>query len=231
MILEIVVTAGVVTAVAGGLGRLGRSRAEADWGGPWLNRLDGLNRLFCRYYHGLSAEPIPLPDKGGAIVVANHVSGLDPFLLAAACRRPLRFMIAREQYQRWWLKWFFDATGCIPVDRKVRAEQALRLAAAALRAGEVVALFPHGHIQRHDDPAHPIKAGAVRLSSYTDSPIYPNRVEGVTAKGFVILGVLIPSRARIHSFAPLVCGATELEICLEQLACILNKAVEPERET
>lgn len=205
-----------------GLLRLARRAARADWGQGWLNNLDGLNRLFCRYYHGLVYDEIPLPPTGGAIVVANHISGLDPFLLATACRRPLRFMIAREQYERWWLKWFFDVTGCIPVDRKARPEQALRLALAALNRGEVVALFPHGHIHLAHHPPRKLKAGAVRLSRKTGCPIFPARIEGVTGKGLVALAVLLPSRTRLKSFPAMVCVQADLEFCLEELACILN---------
>ena len=89
----------------------------ADWGSRWLNRLDGLNRILCRRVHRLKHEPLKLPVSGGVLVASNHVSGLDPLLLIAASPRPLRFLIAREQYQRWWLRWLFRAVGCIPVER------------------------------------------------------------------------------------------------------------------
>src|SRR5690348_6145629 len=73
----------------------------ADWGHRWLNRLDGLNRILCRRVHRLKHAPIELPATGGVLVASNHVSGLDPLLLIAASPRPLRFLIAREPYERW----------------------------------------------------------------------------------------------------------------------------------
>src|SRR5688500_11612253 len=90
---------------------------KADWGNKWLNRLDGLNRIFCRRFHRLRHGKLSLPEEGGALLASNHVSGLVPLLLIAASRRPLRFMIAREEYERWWLKWLLRAVGCIPVER------------------------------------------------------------------------------------------------------------------
>ncbi len=68
-----------------------------DWGQGWLNVLDGFNRIFCRQFHRLNEVWLDLPEAGPAVVVSNHVSGLDPLLLIASSPRPLRFLIASEQ--------------------------------------------------------------------------------------------------------------------------------------
>src|SRR5256885_14840346 len=132
---------------------------EADWGGRWLNRLDGLNRIFCRRVHGLSNERLALPASGPVLLASNHSSGLDPLLLIAASRRPLRFVIAREQYERWWLRWLFRAIGCIPIDREREPRAAMYAARRALAAGEIVALFPQGRIYLDDEPPAPLRRG------------------------------------------------------------------------
>ncbi len=196
---------------------------EADWGSPWLNRLDGLNRLFCRRYHRLECEIDPLPLQGGAIIVANHVSGLDPLLLIAAYRRPLRFMIAREQYERFWLTWLFRAVGCIPVDRRGRPDQALREALRVLGNGEVVAMFPHGKIHLDTDPPRKLKAGAVRLAHMTGCPVYPVRLDGIRGQGHTVLAVPLRSRARLRGFAPLQCQREDVDHCLRRVARLLTK--------
>jgi len=170
------------------------SQSRADWGGMHVNWLDGLTRLLCKVLHRHPGLVLPLPEQGPAIVAANHVSGLDPLLLIAASRRPLRFLIASEEYHRPVLHWIFKAAGCIPVDRKGRAEQALRAARRALEQGEVIALFPHGKIHLDSDPPRPIKAGVVRLAIWTNTPIYPVRLDGITAQGHVLLAPFVPSR-------------------------------------
>jgi 1-acyl-sn-glycerol-3-phosphate acyltransferase len=162
-----------------------RSAQGAEWGAFWLNRLDGLNRLYCRYFHRMPPVNLPLPQTGAVVVVSNHISGLDPLLMVAASRRPLRFMIAREQYERFGLRWLFRGAGCIPVDRATNPEKALRQAFKALREGEVVALFPHGKIHLDSDPPRKIKAGAARLALITQSPIVPLRIRGVRAQGHI----------------------------------------------
>ena len=71
-----------------------------DWGNKFANRIDGLNRLFIHRYHNLQPTTIDLPEKGPAIVVANHISGLDALMLIASARRPLHFLIVEKESQR-----------------------------------------------------------------------------------------------------------------------------------
>jgi 1-acyl-sn-glycerol-3-phosphate acyltransferase len=174
-----------------------RDANGADWGSFWLNRLDGLNRLFCHHYHRLESLPVPLPRIGGAILVSNHISGLDPLLMIASCDRPLRFLIAREQYQRFGMQWLFRAVGCIPVDRQNSPEKALRQALKALGQGEVIALFPHGKIHLDSDPPRKIKPGAARLAARTQLPLIALRISGVAAQGEVMRPVFLRGRAVI----------------------------------
>ncbi len=175
-----------------------REANGADWGSFWLNRLDGLNRLFCRYYHRLESAPVPLPVQGGAILVSNHISGLDPLLMIASSDRPLRFLIAREQYRRFGMQWLFRAVGCIPVDREKSPEKALRQAFKALQQGEVIALFPHGKIHLDSDPPRKIKPGAARLAARTKLPLIVLHIRGVAAQGEVMRPVFLRSRAVIR---------------------------------
>ena len=193
----------------------------ADWGGSFLNRLDGLNRFYCRVVHGLAPETFELPESGPAIVVANHISGLDPLLMIASSPRPLRFMIAREQYERFGLKRLFHAIGTIPVDRSGRPEKAMRDAIKALSEGEVVALFPHGRIHLPGDPPRKLKGGAAKLAEMTGAPVYALKIAGVTAKRAVVAAVFIPSRSSVEEVAVLP-PDQGYERLMEQLELIYN---------
>ncbi|MCU7842728.1 MAG: 1-acyl-sn-glycerol-3-phosphate acyltransferase [Candidatus Thiodiazotropha sp. (ex Monitilora ramsayi)] len=180
------------------LSRLCLAVNRTDWGSPWLNGLDGLNLLFCTRYHRLSLVDLPLPEQGPAVVVANHVSGLDPLLMIACSRRPLHFLIAREQYQRFGLQWLFRAAGCIPVDRERSPEKALRKAFGALREDKVVAVFPHGKIHLDSDPPRRTKAGASRLAQITQSLVVPVRISGISREGHVIASVFFRAKAKVE---------------------------------
>jgi len=215
---------GLVALWLGGRWALQKCEAAnvADWGNRWINRLDGLNRLFCRHFHRLGRQDIPLPARGGVVVVSNHVSGLDPLLLIAASARPLRFLIAREEYERWWLTWLFRAVGCIPVERTQNPRAAFAEAQRQLQAGEVVALFPHGHIHLDHYPPKPLKRGATLLAHAAGVPIIAVRLDGVRGQGLTISAVFLRSRVRLRHHAPLHPTDHEADQMLAQLAQLLS---------
>lgn len=172
---------------------------EVNWGGWWLNVIDGLARRYVRRFHRLGGTRLHLPD-GGVLVAANHVSGLDPLLLITASRRPLRFLIAEEEYNRFGLRWLFRSAGCIPVDRGGRTDAAFRAAVRALKAGEAVALFPHGRIFLDDQPESRVKPGVLRLAQLANCPIVPARIEGVAGQGTVFNCLFLRGHVRLTDF-------------------------------
>jgi len=191
---------------------------EVDWGSRWFGLIDGLNRYLCLRFHRLQPVQIDLPTKGGCILACNHVSGLDPLVLIAAARRPLRFMIAREEYERFGLQWLFRGVGCIPVERSGRPELALREALRTLQAGEVLAIFPHGKMHLDTDPPRKLKKGVAWLASQTNVPVIPARLTGVRGEGHTLLSVLMRSRVNIEMFDPIICESSKSNDCLESIA-------------
>lgn len=189
----------------------GRKWNRIDWGIPWLNCIDGLLRAFCVRYHRLQSSECQLPATGAALIGSNHVSGLDPFLLIASSKRPLRFLMAIEEYERFGLKWLFRAAGCVPVERESRPELAMREAIRLLRRGEVVAIFPHGKIHLDSDPPRPIKKGIIRLAQLTNVPVVSARIEGVAGQGTVVNAVLKRSHAVVKTYPVLLPPHTDGE--------------------
>jgi 1-acyl-sn-glycerol-3-phosphate acyltransferase len=153
--------------------------------------------------------------------VANHVSGLDPLLLVAACQRPLRFIIAREQYERFGLRWLLRAIGCIPVDRAASPHRALAAARRALQHGEVVALFPQGRIHLDTEGPVRLKPGILHLAKLSGAPVYPLRIDGVRGVGRTLRAVFLRSRARLTVFPHLYYEEGEPERMLETLGRLL----------
>ncbi|MBZ5487292.1 acyl-[ACP]--phospholipid O-acyltransferase [Halomonas aquamarina] len=107
-----------------------------------------LSFLLTRHYrvdvHGLEN----LPSQGGVLLLGNHISWVDWAMVQIASPRPVRFVMLKSVYERWYLRGFFKALGCIPIERGENARQALEAVAEQLNAGEVVCLFPEGAISR-----------------------------------------------------------------------------------
>ncbi len=182
---------------------MGKKNNNADWGHWGANILDGWIRIYCRRFHRQKNQTITLPDVSPLILAPNHISGIDPFLLITATNKPIRFMIAKEEYEKPILNWMFRAAGCIPVDRNGRVDKAFRSVLRALKDGEIVALFPQGGIHSEETQRHLIKPGIIKLSQLSQSYILPVRINGVGAQGTVARSTIKRSHVVIEQHAVL----------------------------
>src|SRR5689334_8063274 len=95
-----------------------RSRPENR---PIIRVLQVVNIVFARIYHRLSIRaPQQLPHDGPAILVSNHISGVDPLLIQSVCPRMIHWMVAKEYTTLPVLRWVFKQVGAIPVQRSGR---------------------------------------------------------------------------------------------------------------
>ncbi len=120
-----------------------------------------------------------IPESGPAIVVANHRSYFDPIALGvmlARRGRPVRFLGKKEVFDAPVVGPIVRAMGGIRVERGTGSDEPLAEAAAALEAGELVAIMPEGTIPRGPaffDPVLKGRWGAARLAAMTGAPVVP----------------------------------------------------------
>ncbi|MCM8526275.1 MAG: MFS transporter, partial [Lentisphaeraceae bacterium] len=92
-----------------------------------------------------------IPEQGPVLLLPNHVTWMDGFMITAATSRPVKFMISDMYYNVWFLKPFFKWAGFIPVPEakgKKAIVACLTAARDALEDGEVVCIFPEGQLTR-----------------------------------------------------------------------------------
>jgi len=89
-----------------------------------------------------------IPEKKGVLLLGNHISWIDWAIVQIACPRPVRFVMHKSIYNRWYLQWFFKLFGCIPIESGAGSQKTLEYIAELLSDGEVVCLFPEGMISR-----------------------------------------------------------------------------------
>jgi len=127
-----------------------------------------------------------IPERGGVLIIANHVSYVDALLVSAACPRPVRFLVyeafCRKPIVGRVLRYF----GAIPVTG-TRATHALKAAADALKAGEVVCVFPEGQISR-TGMLNAIHKGFELIARRSGAPVVPMVLDRVWGSIFSFEG-------------------------------------------
>ncbi|HJW04188.1 MAG TPA: 1-acyl-sn-glycerol-3-phosphate acyltransferase, partial [Azospira sp.] len=123
-----------------------------------------------------------IPDDGPALLVCNHVSYVDALVIAAACHRPIRFVMDHRIFRLPLLNFIFRQTRAIPIapekEDPAMKEAAFAEVAQALAAGELVALFPEGAITA-DGELGPFRPGTARILAETPVPVVPLALRGL----------------------------------------------------
>ena len=86
-----------------------------------------------------------LPQSGGVLLLGNHISWIDWLVLQAASPRAIKFVMYRPIYNKWYLTWFLRIFKVIPIGGSA-SKESIQTIRSYLENGEVVALFPEGHI-------------------------------------------------------------------------------------
>ncbi len=118
------------------------------------------------------------------LLCPNHDTLVDGFLVSAVL--PLRtwhrlfFVGASEYYATRASAWFARAIGIVPIDADANLPGALRAAAAALRAGRALLIFPEGE-RSIDGQLKRFRPGAALLATTLGVPVVPVHLQGAFA--------------------------------------------------
>ncbi len=130
------------------------------------------------------------------IIIANHISQGDPFLLTPAFPvfskiLPIRFVAKRELFDKPSIrKTFVSALGGFKVERGAGLEKTLEYPLQLLKNGKVVAIFPTGMREKPYGRPRKARRGAAYLALKTGVPIltmYVRNVKGITFENFIKL--------------------------------------------
>ena len=116
-----------------------------------------------------------VPADGPVLIIANHVSYMDPILLGLGIEqrgRMVRYLAKRELFDHWFTGPVMRGADQILVDRRGDAGAALKHAELAMLDSKLLIIFPEGTIHPTFDVAHG-KTGAARLALSTKVPVIP----------------------------------------------------------
>lgn len=91
-----------------------------------------------------SVDEHNIPMTGPLIVAPNHLSFLDPPIIACSQRREVTFMAKEELFKVFFLGWLIRSVGAFPLRRGAGDMEAIRKAIELLKQGRAVLIFPEG---------------------------------------------------------------------------------------
>ncbi len=137
-------------------------------------------------YRVRSSGTEQFPATGGVVLIANHLSYVDVAVLQLACPRPIRFVGNSGLRQHSFFDWCFRASACIGISPRQPAE-GFKRAVKALRAGEVVCIFPEGQISRTGQLMR-IQKGFELLARQAQVPVVAAAIDGLWGSVFSFAG-------------------------------------------
>jgi 1-acyl-sn-glycerol-3-phosphate acyltransferase len=165
-----------------------------------------------------------VPREGAALIICNHVSFIDWFVITAASRRPVRFVMDHSIFKMQVLGWIFKLSKAIPIapakEDPNAKEAAFTRIAQDLKDGHLVCIFPEGSITR-DGTLNRFRPGVNRILRDQPVPVIPMALQGLwgsffsRARGKAMSSMPRPSRriitATVEAPMPPTTRAEEME--------------------
>ncbi|MFS1502995.1 MFS transporter [Vibrio lentus] len=126
-----------------------------------------------------------LPEKGGALIVCNHVSYMDALLLSAVCPRLIRFVMEEDYAKLPPLRRFLKRAGVIPISATNRSSirNAFKEVERALHEGHIVCIFPEGKLTSDGEVAEFMR-GMELIIRRSPVPVIPMALKGLWGSYF-----------------------------------------------
>jgi 1-acyl-sn-glycerol-3-phosphate acyltransferase len=128
-----------------------------------------------------------VPAEGPCVIVCNHVSYVDAVVIAACVRRPIRFVMDHRIFAVPLLNFIFRTMRAIPIapakEDVTLKEKAFAEAADALKAGEIICIFPEGKITDNGE-LNRFRPGLQRILEQAPVPVVPMALRGLWGSFF-----------------------------------------------
>jgi len=193
--------------ILGGLIGLYRYLGSGPMPSKMANAFWRSTRLFCFSWHRLQITgKHHVPGDGPVVIVSNHTTAMDPFLIQSSCVRMVRWLML-ESYRVKIAKPLWRAIQPIFLDdvseedSAAPASKQVRQIVRELKKGDVVGVFPEGQLQYDDRDLKPFQDGAAVMAKLGKAAIVPCWIEGTVVSKRKLWHVLKPTHSRI-TFGP-----------------------------
>lgn len=118
-----------------------------------------------------------VPKEGGLILASNHVSYLDPIVLAITMKRKICFIAKKEAFNNIFGSTILKQLNAFPVDRGKIDIRSLKKALSILQENKVLGIFPEGTRSANGE-LQELKLGMIKIAMKTGVPILPVGILG-----------------------------------------------------
>lgn len=118
-----------------------------------------------------------VPRRGGALLLSNHQSFLDPVMLALPLPRPIGYMARANLFDVPVFGRLIRQLNAFPVRRGEGDVAAIREAIRRLREGRIITVFPEGTRTR-DGEIGPLEPGVAMIARRAGVPVVPAVIDG-----------------------------------------------------
>lgn len=118
-----------------------------------------------------------VPENGGALIIANHASYLDPALIGVQIPRPLSFLAKSELFDVPLFGQLIPRLNAFPVRQGAGDKGAIEETIRRLREGHLLTLFPEGQ-RTPDGTLQKIQKGVALVVKRAEVPIVPAVIIG-----------------------------------------------------
>ena len=115
------------------------------------------------------------PIKGGAILVSNHISLVDPmYLMITFWKRRHHFVAMKDLFEGRFNNWLFTKVFlALKIDRDNMSIGAFKDIINHLKNDDLVSIFPEGHVNVDEKGVKTFKSGMVMMALQSKKPIIP----------------------------------------------------------
>jgi len=118
-----------------------------------------------------------VPASGGALLVINHQSSLDPFLAGLPLNRPVSYLARDSLFRLPFIGWVLRNTYVMPISREAASPGTIRETVSRLERGFLCGIFPEG-TRSYDGEVRKFKPGFIALVRRAEVPLIPIGVAG-----------------------------------------------------
>jgi 1-acyl-sn-glycerol-3-phosphate acyltransferase len=157
-----------------------------------------ISKILLRFLGKIEINGIDnIPQKGPFIIVADHSSYLDGFVMISVFKHELTFFSAAYLFDNPFIGFFLRKIKAIPVStdkKRISFRKTLKEAISRLENGKVLMIFPEGGL-RSSDRIDEIKSGAAYISVKNKVPVLPVAIKGT--REILPSGSYFPRRGKV----------------------------------